>query len=61
VFADVEVGDIEDYVEQSKRCTRVVYYLVCEPKVFWTGDFDFLFVGFLFPLKEKYQAVYGST
>jgi hypothetical protein len=54
VFADVEVGDIENYVEQGEGSTGVFYYLVREPEVFGTGDFDFLFVRFLFPLEEEY-------
>jgi hypothetical protein len=31
MFADIEICDIEDDIEESERCTGIIDDLVCEP------------------------------
>jgi len=38
-----------------------VYDLIYKPEVFGTGEFDFFFVWFLFPVEEEDESVAGSN
>lgn len=60
MIANVEIGDVENDVEQGEGGTGIIYDLICEPKVFRTRKFDFFLIWFLFPVEKENEPVDGS-
>ena len=60
MIANIEIGDIENDVEQGERGTGIIYDLICEPKIFRTRKFDFFLIWFLFPVEKENEPMDGS-